>query len=139
MSGRVTKRAQKQSLAAKERKVRLLETILARPVEMPACSPCKARGFTSCRVSLDDSSRCAECVRSNLSGCDVAGISTAQLRKIATQHQKLEDELERAEEKVLRLRKQKKMWFEKMMRAISRGVDSVEELERVEKEEAKRE
>ena len=40
------------------------------------------------------------------------------------------------EERVLRLRKQKKMWFEKMMRAISRGIDIVEELERVEREEA---
>ncbi|KAK4095668.1 hypothetical protein N658DRAFT_437812 [Parathielavia hyrcaniae] len=42
-----------------------------------------------------------------------------------------------AEERVLRLRKQKKMWFEKMMRAIARGIDTVEELERVEREEAK--
>ncbi|AEO54806.1 hypothetical protein MYCTH_2313167 [Thermothelomyces thermophilus ATCC 42464] len=41
-----------------------------------------------------------------------------------------------AEERVLRLRKQKRMWFEKMMRAIARGIDSVEELERVEREEA---
>jgi hypothetical protein len=41
-----------------------------------------------------------------------------------------------AEERVLRLRKQKKMWFEKMMRAVSRGIDTVEELERVEREEA---
>ena len=41
-----------------------------------------------------------------------------------------------AEERVLRLRKQKRAWFEKMMRAVSRGIDSVEELERVEREEA---
>jgi hypothetical protein len=84
MSSRVTKRAQKQSLNAKERKIRLLETILARSIEMPVYSPCEARGFTSCRASPEDSSRCAECVRSNLLGCDVAGVSTAQLRKIAT-------------------------------------------------------
>ena len=41
--------------------------------------------------------------------------------------------------KVMRLRKQKKLWFEKMMRAVSRGIDNVEELEKVEKEEAARE
>lgn len=41
--------------------------------------------------------------------------------------------------KIQRLRKQKKMWFEKMLRAVSRGIDNVEELERVEKEEAERE
>lgn len=40
------------------------------------------------------------------------------------------------EAKINRLRRQKKMWFEKMARAISRGIDTVEELERVEREEA---
>jgi hypothetical protein len=40
---------------------------------------------------------------------------------------------------VLRLRKQKKLWFEKMMKAISRSIDSVEELERVKREEAEKE
>jgi hypothetical protein len=66
------------------------------------------------------------------------GVTSSQLRDIATQHQKLEDELLVAEERVLRLRKQKKLWFEKMMRALSRGIDTVEELEKVEKEEAER-
>ena len=40
------------------------------------------------------------------------------------------------EAKINRLRRQKKMWFEKMARAVSRGIDTVEELERVEREEA---
>ena len=73
-------------------------------------------------------------------------MSPSQLRKIGEQHQKLDDELEVAERaamdsmrKVERLRKQKKMWFDKMMRAVRRGIDSVEELERVEREEADRE
>lgn len=73
-------------------------------------------------------------------------MSPAQLRKVSEQHAKLERELEEAEERavaeqqrVLRLRKQKKLWFEKMMKAISRGIDSVEELERVEREEAEKE
>jgi hypothetical protein len=139
MSGRVTKRAQSQSLSAKERKFSLLSTILQNSIEMSPCTFCQSRGLESCQVSPNDSSRCAECVRLNRSSCDVAGVSTSQLRRIATQHQKLEEELERAEEKVLRLRKQKKLWFEKMIRAVSRGIDTVEELERVEKEEAERE
>jgi hypothetical protein len=73
-------------------------------------------------------------------------VSPDQLRKIADQHALVEQELEKAEElaatqqaTVARLRKQKKMWFEKMMRAIRRGIDTLEELERVEREEAEKE
>ncbi|KAF4467458.1 hypothetical protein FALBO_5669 [Fusarium albosuccineum] len=73
-------------------------------------------------------------------------LSPQQLRKIAAQHSRFEAELEEVEEarraldaKVERLRKSKKLWFEKMMRAVSRGIDNVEELERVEREEAERE
>ncbi|KAM4062733.1 hypothetical protein HRG_010001 [Hirsutella rhossiliensis] len=102
----------------------LLSTILSNPdiLTMPSCSACERRGLRECQVSSSDSDRCVEC-----------------LRNIANQHIKLERELEEAEEKVLRLRKQKKLWFEKMMRAVSRGIDNVEELERVEKEEAEKE
>jgi hypothetical protein len=103
---------------------------------MRPCSACEARGLESCDVSKLDSSRCTECVRLKRASCDVLGVSPSQLRSIASRHQELEDELLAAEERVLRLRKQKKLWFEKMMRAISRGIDSVEELERVEREEA---
>ncbi|KAK2731616.1 hypothetical protein CKAH01_19058 [Colletotrichum kahawae] len=89
---------------------------------MPTCSYCEGKGFSCCKVSPSDSSRYAECVRLGRSHCNVLG-----------------DELQAAEEKVLRLRKQKKIWFEKMMRAVRRGIDSVEELERVEREEAEAE
>ena len=68
------------------------------------------------------------------------------LEHVGAQYHKLEEEMAKAEEerramdaKIERLRKQKKMWFEKMMRAVRRGISSVEELERVEKEEADRE
>jgi hypothetical protein len=68
------------------------------------------------------------------------------LLRIGTQFRELEEAVEKAEEerriadaKVERLRKQKKMWFEKMMRAVRRGLSSVEELERIEREEAERE
>jgi hypothetical protein len=125
--------------ASTARKLRLLEAILRNPIDMPSCSACRRRGISSCRVSPDHSQRCAECVRLGAPNCDVSDPSVSQLRKIASQHQKLEDELLEAEEKVLRLRRQKKLWFEKMIRAVSKGLDTVEELERVEKEEAEAE
>ncbi|KAK7727158.1 hypothetical protein SLS53_009470, partial [Cytospora paraplurivora] len=96
-------------------------------------------------VSASDSSRCAECVRLGASSCDVLGPSPADIRKISLQHRRLEDQIEAEEErlresaaKLERLRKQKKMWSAKMARAIRRGLDNVEELDRVEAEEASR-
>ncbi len=112
---------------------------------MPVCSFCQKKGFSSCEASPSDSSRCIQCVSAKRGLCDMVGLSPVQLRHVATQHNNLEDELEEAEAaalqaqaKVLRLRKQKKLWFEKMMRAVSRGIDNVEELEKVEREEAER-
>lgn len=62
---------------------------------------------------------------------------------MASQHAKLESELEEVESameamatKAQRLRRQKRMWYEKMSRAISRGIDSMEELEELERAEA---
>lgn len=129
-----------------EQRNALLEVILSNPSVMKStCSSCQQSG-AECVGSPADSDRCAECVRLNLARCDANGLSIQQLRKVAAQHSKLEAELESAEEarrildaRVERLRKQKKMWFEKMMRAVSRGIDDVEELEQVEREEAERE
>ena len=134
MSGRIEKR--KPRAKKTEQKDALLAAILSHSVTMPSCSYCEGRGLESCEVSPQDSSRCAECVRLGRSRCDVQGVAPEELRRIAAQHQKLEDELQAAEEKVLRLRKQKRMWYEKMMRAVRRGIDSVEELDRIEREEA---
>jgi hypothetical protein len=143
MSDRVVKKAKKSS---SERRNALLLSILSSSIEMPSCSNCEQRGIESCRVSDRDSSRCSECVRAGRSRCDVQGPSNDDLVRIGTQFRELEEAVERAEEerraadaKVERLRKQKKLWFEKMMRAVRRGISSVEELERVEKEEAERE
>jgi hypothetical protein len=124
----------------------LLSVVLANSVEMPKpCFECDRQG-RQCSASVQDSSRCSECVRLKLSYCDFAALSPQQIRRIGSQHSKLEAELEAAEEeaalanaKIQRLRKQKKLWFEKMMRAVSRGLDSLESLERVEAEEAERE
>lgn len=123
------------------------------------CSACATRNL-SCIVSPTESSRCLECVRRGLSRCDVLGITPRQLSHIISQHDAVEAELELAEtqaeaaaenarrireqieaeaeaanEKVRRLRKQKKMWLEKMSRAISRGLNTVEELEELERQE----
>lgn len=106
---------------------------------MPACSSCESRGLKDCEVSETDSSRCAECVRLKRAKCDVLGPSPADLSKMGAQLSSLEEELDAALAKVERLRRQKKLWFEKMMRAVRRGITSVEELEKVEKEEADRE
>jgi hypothetical protein len=145
---RVSKQRSKTRPSSTGRRDVLLGAILNNPllVEMPSCSFCEGRGISSCQISPLDSSRCVECVRLGRSQCDVLGVSPEQLRKIADQHAVVEKGLEGAEEelrtaalKVERLRKQKKMWFEKMMRAIRRGIDSLEELERVEREEAEKE
>ena len=47
-----------------------------------------------------------------------------------------EMEAEAANAYIRRLRQQKKLWFKKIMHAISRGIDSMEELERVKKAKA---
>ena len=119
---------------------------LGTAVPMP-CSYCEEHNLgKDCLVADSESSRCLTCVRLNLSNCDVRGLSPDQLNKITLKHRRLEEELEAVEEeaqllnaKILRLRKQKRMWYEKMMRAVRRGIDNVEELERVENEEAEAE
>lgn len=107
------------------------------------CSFCVSKNHQECLLSSDDSSRCAECVRLNQSYCDVRGLSPEQMNRIADHHFRLEDELEAAEEeqlraaeKVKRLRKQKRIWYDKMRRAVARGITDLEELDRVEREEA---
>lgn len=144
MSDRVKKKAKSKNPHLKTvQRVELLESILRSPITMKRpCSFCESRELR-CEASPSDSSRCLECVRRGRSQCDVFGVSVQQLNRIVAQHDKLESEMEKAEAelatsmaKVNRLRLQKRMWFEKMARAISRGIDTVEELERVEREEA---
>lgn len=146
MSYRATKAAnvsKKTPLHSKtEQRNVLLELMFSAPCVMShKCSSCQS-SEADCSGG-GPSTRCTECVRQNLSFCDAQPLSPQQLRKIASQHSKLEAELEAVEEqrrimdaKVERLRKQKKLWFSKMMRAVSRGIDNVEELERVEQVEA---
>jgi hypothetical protein len=111
------------------------------PVKHP-CSYCEDHKLP-CEASPSDSSRCLECVAHNQSLCDAQGVSVQHLRKIASNFRRLETEMEEAEDelavvaaKVKRLRQQKRKWSEKMIRAVSRGVTSVEELEELERQEA---
>ena len=113
---------------------------------MPIYSAYEQRNLASCIVSDANSSYCAECVHRKQGNCDVLGPSPEQLRKIAAQYlaskrdlKKAEAEAEAANARVRRLRQQKKLWFEKMMRAVSRSINNIEDLERIKKEEANRE
>jgi hypothetical protein len=107
------------------------------------CSYCISKNLEDCLVSPLDSSRCFECVRLNKSYCDVHGLTPDQLDRVSSQHFRLEEELEEAEDvlaevaaKVSRLRKQKRVWYDRMRRAVARGISDLEELDRVEREEA---
>jgi hypothetical protein len=117
------------------------------------CSFCES-SKRECRFSSADSSSCYECVRHHKSHCDAQGVSLQQLRRITDQHDRFEAEMERVakersemyarfaeqaaemDAKVERLHLQKRMWAEKLARAISCGVDTVEELEELERQEA---
>jgi len=143
MSGRVKdSRVSKPSQRSKkvEQRDSLLSSILQNAVNMRPCSFCESQGLESCEASVQDSNRCFECVRQQRSKCDVFELNNSKdLLHISAQHQKLEDEIEELEEKLMRLRKQKRMWREKMSRAIRRGLRNLDELDRVEKEEAEAE
>lgn len=148
MSSKVIKSRVAKSFPKSEQKAALLSAVASRGTVVPMpCSYCEEHNLgKDCLVADSESSRCLTCVRLNLSNCDVRGLSPDQLNKITLKHRRLEEELEAVEEeaqllnaKILRLRKQKRMWYEKMMRAVRRGIDNVEELERVENEEAEAE
>lgn len=148
MSGRVSKMRSRIKPSKTDQRDSLLSAVLSAAIpEMARCSYCEGRNLV-CRLSETDSSRCSSCINSNQANCDVRGLSPEQLNRVAAQYRKLELELEAAEEeaevvinqanaKLRRLRKQKRMWYEKMMKAVSRGVDNLEELERLEAEESR--
>ncbi|KAF3768251.1 hypothetical protein M406DRAFT_249081 [Cryphonectria parasitica EP155] len=98
MLNRITK---SRSRAEKtKQKDSLLSLVLQNAITMPSCSFCEDRGIQSCQVSVEDSSRCAECVRLSCSRCDVQGLSAAEIHRIGIQYQRLEDQLESAEERL---------------------------------------
>ena len=110
---------------------------------MPIRSAYKRQYLSSYVVSNTDSSRYSKYIRRKQGNCDVLSPSPEQLRKVADQHLALERDLKQAEieaksanARVRRLRQQKKLWFEQIICAVSRGIDSIQELERVEKAKA---
>ncbi|KAF3768422.1 hypothetical protein M406DRAFT_242716, partial [Cryphonectria parasitica EP155] len=141
MSDRVNKSRHKKT----EQTTSLWLIALSRCIEMPTCSFCEGRK-TRCLSSEKDSSRCTECIRFKRGNCDMHGLSPLQVEKIVAQHSAAEaalddaeEELERATAKVRRLRKQRKLWAEKIARAVHRDLDTIEELDRVEAEELAKE
>ena len=150
MSGRINKSVSQRAKPLSQRKISQRDSLLAavlssNPIDMAPCSYCERRQL-ECKVSDSDSSRCSSCIRHNRSQCDVSGLNPEQLQKVASQHRKLELELEAAEEeadavnaRLRRLRRQKRVWYEKMMKAVSRGIDNLEELEKLEAEERRAE
>jgi len=148
MSDRVKdSRVSKSSRRSKktEQSESLSVAVASRGSVMPTCSSCEI-SKTPCIASEEDSSRCYECVLKKRGNCDMHGLSPAQMQKIAAQHNlaeaaldEAEEELERATAKVRRLRKQRRLWAEKMARAVRRGIDTIDELDRVEREEAEAE
>jgi hypothetical protein len=115
MANRVLKSTSRFSRSSIRRGV-LSESIIRSGSVMPIpCAPC-ARLHRSCIASEADSSRCAECIATGRSDCDIFGLSRSQLLKIADRHSSIESELEAAEEeaeklaaKVSRLRREKKL------------------------------
>ncbi len=92
-------RIRKQRKSSSIFKKALLLRIIVRSKEISICKNCFKRGFRFCAVSPLDSTRCIECVRLNRSGCNVLGLTTAQLEILSSIHTRLEVELEDAFEK----------------------------------------
>ena len=146
MSNRISKRAKPISQRKTSERDALLAAVLSTDsVEMAPCSYCERRQL-ECIVSENDFFRCSSCIRHNRSQCDVSGLSPDQLQKVAAQHRELEIELEAAEKeaervitetnaKLRRLRRQKRMWYEKMIKAVDRGIDNLAALEKLEEQE----
>ena len=123
----------------------LLEVILQSAVEIPdSCSFYERRKVRY--LKSDGSSRYTECVASNQSHYDTGVLSPKQLLRVASQYSKLKQEIEALEKerreldiKIERLRKQKKIQQEKIIRALRRGITNLKELDQIEREEAAKE
>ena len=92
----------KQSLT---RKIHLLRSLSSNPSEMPSYNHYVQLGFPSYKMSPLDSSRYIEYIRKNCLGCNVLGVSSKHFLAILAQHLRIEAELEKAKERIVRLRK----------------------------------
>jgi len=74
---------------------------------MPPCSRCEKKQL-KCIVS-NDSKRCNECVCTN-ARCDAGGPSASEWEKLEREERRLQEEEEEAMAKILRLRKQQRLF-----------------------------
>jgi len=89
MSNRIRK--QKKSVDFRRCKNELLRTFSSfHSIFMPSYNNCTRRRISVCIASLQDSSKCEECVRLNRFGYDVFGIIDTQFQTIAVQYARLE-------------------------------------------------
>ncbi|KAL2192288.1 hypothetical protein P885DRAFT_48047 [Corynascus similis CBS 632.67] len=136
MPDRVAKSRSKTSHPKTVQRRDLVYTMVRSALAMKrSCSFCESWKL-KCEASSNDSSRYVECVRRGQSGCDVFGVSVQSLTRIVSQYDKLDSEMERAEAELQAAMAKKRLWAEKMARTISRGLDDIAELERLEAEEA---
>ena len=113
-------------------KIHLLRSFFLDLSEILSCNYYVRLGFLSYKVFFLDSFRYIECVRKNYSSYNVLNISSKQLLAILIQHLYMKIELEETEERVVRLRKQKKIQCEKLICTIFRGIFNIKELEKTE-------
>lgn len=113
---------------------------------MRPCGNCEKSGL-ECRKS-EHSKKCGNCVKRGYR-CDTAPLSSDEVSRYLLEHDRLETEEQRTEErmrqemsavqssmaKLERLRKQKKLLSSRADEMIRRGVVNLEELEKLEEEE----
>ena len=103
------------------------------------CSRCR-QSSSECRL-LMGSSKCGNCTRRGLK-CDVRDVSTEDFAKVDKEAARLDAEVERMEEeeellraRLKRFKRLRKALHEKELEMVRRGLDNIEELERIEDEE----
>lgn len=112
----------------------LAQRILTTGIEMPPCSRCEKK-HTKCVVS-DDSKRCSECIRVN-ARCDAGGPSASDWDKLEREERRLQEEEEEAMAKILRLRKQQRLFRSRAKDMLRRGLKTMDELDEAEERERK--
>jgi hypothetical protein len=116
----------RRGLLSTVRRSRKADSLLrASFLAMRPCSSCVSRGLT-CSVT-DASDSCVECYRSHRR-CELAS-PIAEVKRLASQKAKLEEQILEAEAKALRLRRQKRAIQKKMRSLGDREEQNIQELE----------
>jgi hypothetical protein len=113
---------------------RLSEFIEAFGFIMPSCNSCRQHG-RQCIVA-EGKDRCSECALRGYANCNPGGTSSDAYARVLREKTRLdkerasaEEDLERAMARLQRIRRQEKFLREKAAEMISRGVESLDELE----------